>query len=402
MKFHSTLELLEEIRQGRMVILVDDEDRENEGDLVLAADHVTAQAVNFMAKEARGLICLAMSADQVERLDLPMMVREDLNRTPHYTAFTVSIEASEGVGTGISAADRAKTIFVASRPTASAADVRSPGHVFPLKAKKGGVLKRAGHTEGSVDLASLAGLNPSAVICEILNDDGTMARVPDLWEFANRHGLKMGSIVDLIEHRLQFENHVVETFSETLPTRFGDFHVRIFKNLLDQSEHLVFQKGKIRKDKPTLVRVQIVDELRELMAGVAGTSSRIEKSLMKIASEDGVFVGLAPAEEISGKDRLSGLLKAKNSQRSTVEMDHRNYGLGAQILRSLGIERMRFLSDSDPRPRIGLKAFGLEIVEWVTFEDEKTSEDEMSFEDVKTTALFQEGLRESIRREADL
>lgn len=203
MSFNPIAELIEDIRQGKMVILVDDEDRENEGDLVLAADHVTAEAVNFMAREARGLICLPMSPQQIERLQLPQMVRDELNFSPNKTAFTVSIEAAHGVTTGISAADRAHTIRVASNPNAKPVDVHMPGHIFPIRAQEGGVLKRPGHTEGSVDLAALAGLNPAAVICEVINDDGTMARVTDLKKFAQKHGLKIGTIVDLIQFRTE-------------------------------------------------------------------------------------------------------------------------------------------------------------------------------------------------------
>lgn len=214
MKFNTVEELIEDIRQGKMVILVDDEDRENEGDLVLAADHVTPTLINFMAREACGLICLSLTPQQVERLRLPMMVRDEDNGAPNQTAFTVSIEASSGVTTGISAADRAHTIRVASRPTAQPSDVRAPGHIFPLRSKAGGVLKRPGHTEGSVDLARLAGLTPAAVICEVVNADGTMARVPDLHVFAKKHDLKIGTIVDLIEYRLAQE-------SETRPQPGG-------------------------------------------------------------------------------------------------------------------------------------------------------------------------------------
>jgi len=205
MSFDPIQELIEEIRRGKMVILVDDEDRENEGDLVLAADHVTPEAINFMAREARGLICLPLMPDQVDRLQLPQMVHEDKNLSSNKTAFTVSIEAAEGVTTGISAADRALTIRVASSPNAKASDVHMPGHIFPIRARKGGVLERPGHTEGSVDLARLAGLNPAAVICEVINDDGTMARVPDLRAFAKKHNLKIGTIVDLIKHRISTE-----------------------------------------------------------------------------------------------------------------------------------------------------------------------------------------------------
>lgn len=224
MSFNPIEELIEDIRHGKMVILVDDEDRENEGDLVLAADFVTPLAINFMAREARGLICLSLSPEQVQRLDLPQMVCESKNRSSNKTAFTVSIEAAEGVTTGISAADRAHTIRVASSPQSTANDVHTPGHIFPIRARKGGVLERAGHTEGSMDLAILAGLNPAAVICEVVNDDGTMARVPDLRQFAAKHNLKIGTIVDLIQYRLSLPNQQNEDTHEAKKTQSGSGH----------------------------------------------------------------------------------------------------------------------------------------------------------------------------------
>ncbi len=249
-------ELIEEIKAGRMIILVDDEDRENEGDLILAADHVTPEMINFMSREARGLICLSLAPEQIQRLGLPLMVRDDLNFSPNRTAFTVSIEAAHGVTTGISAADRSHTIRVASRPDAKPADISMPGHVFPIRAQPGGVLKRAGHTEASVDMARLAGLNSSAVICEIMNSDGTMARMPDLQKFAKAHGIKMGTIVDLIRYRVQNESLVTEVANASLPSALGSgFQIRVFKNILDESEHVVLQKGKPEAGQATLVRV---------------------------------------------------------------------------------------------------------------------------------------------------
>jgi len=246
MNFDPITELIEDIRLGKMVILVDDEDRENEGDLVLAADHVTPEAVNFMAREARGLICLPMSSQQIDRLQIPQMVRDDLNYSSNKTAFTVSIEAAQGVTTGISAADRAHTIRVASNPNVSSLDIHMPGHIFPIRAQQGGVLKRAGHTEGSVDLATLAGLNPAAVICEVINDDGTMARVTDLKVFAKKHNLKIGTIVDLIQYRLSTESLVEEVGFIELPPQFGaDLKARIFKTNVDKTDHCGIQKGEI-------------------------------------------------------------------------------------------------------------------------------------------------------------
>jgi 3,4-dihydroxy 2-butanone 4-phosphate synthase/GTP cyclohydrolase II len=222
MSFDPIEELIEEVRQGKIVILVDDEDRENEGDLVMAADHVTPEAINFMAREARGLICLPLSPQQIDRLQLPQMVRDEMNSSSNKTAFTVSIEAASGVTTGISAADRAHTIRVASNPSGKPSDIHMPGHIFPIRAQEGGVLKRPGHTEGSVDLATLAGLNPAAVICEVINDDGTMARVPDLKKFAKKHGLKIGTIVDLIQYRLATNKH--EGLNEENITQSGSGH----------------------------------------------------------------------------------------------------------------------------------------------------------------------------------
>jgi 3,4-dihydroxy 2-butanone 4-phosphate synthase / GTP cyclohydrolase II len=262
---NSALELIEDIRNGRMVILVDDEDRENEGDIVLAADFVTPELVNFMAKEARGLICLALNPEQIERLGLPPMVGPRNNHSPNKTAFTVSIEAASGVSTGISAADRAHTIRVASNPSAESEDVIMPGHVFPIRAQKGGVLKRAGHTEGSVDLARLAGLNPAAVICEIMKEDGTMARLPDLKEFAQKFNLKIGTIEDLIRHRLETETLVRQVADEVLPNHFPRIFESKFLNPLWMSPRISsFKKDKSKKIVPTLVRVQVENVLGDV------------------------------------------------------------------------------------------------------------------------------------------
>ncbi len=361
-QFHSAEELIEDIRRGKMVILVDDEDRENEGDIVLAADHVTSEAINFMATHAKGLICLAMSSEQMEQLGLPLMVKDEYNLTPNKTAFTVSIEAATGVTTGISAADRAHTIKVASRPSAKPRDIHMPGHIFPIKARKGGVLKRAGHTEGSVDLAILAGLNPSAVICEVMNSDGSMSRVRDLKKFAKKHRLKIGTIVDLIEYRLQREVLVEEIASFSMGARFDNFTAKVFRSLIDGSEHLVIQKGEIKSEKETLVRVQVDSKAKMILDSLSGRGVDLSESLNLIRQcEQGVFLLLSsPYSEISLIDQV----KIMMSDQQKYEFDPRERGVGAQILRYLGVKNMVVITQGEQK-KGALEGYQLHVTQTV-------------------------------------
>lgn len=359
-------ELIEDIRNGKMVILVDDEDRENEGDLVMAADFVSPEAINFMITEARGLVCLALTSAQVEKLKLDQMIPLDKNKSQNKTAFTVSIEASKGVSTGISAADRAHTIRVASHPNAVATDISVPGHIFPIKAQDGGVLKRAGHTEGSVDLAKMAGLNPAAVICEIINPDGTMARVNDLSDFAKKHGLKIGTIVDLIEYRLQTETFVEQTVEQSTVDMFGqDVQVKVFKDDLSGQEHLALIKGPMSAGTPTYVRVQAQNTLDEIIGGVSKSRQKIEDCLRFFSDQNpGVLIYLQ-------KDQNLTLQVHRVDEK--LPMDTKNYGVGAQILKSLGLTKVKLITDSDNTPST-IKAYGIEIVETVAFDALKSTE----------------------------
>lgn len=364
MTLNSMTEIIDDLRNGKMVILIDDEDRENEGDLILAADFVTPDAINFMATQARGLICLSLEPQQIDRLGLPLMVGDERNHSPNKTAFTVSIEASHGVSTGISASDRAHTIRVASHPKARPQDIIMPGHIFPIRAQQGGVLKRAGHTEASVDLARLAGLTPAAVICEVMKNDGTMARLPDLIEFAQKYQLKIGTIEELIRYRLNNETLIEEVSSGPMETKFGLFQAKVFKNCLDQSHSLVLQKGVVREDRPTLVRVHVENSWNDLLFSQEQQPGlHYEKALeMMSKSESAVFVYLRKEGLQSSIASWTG----KHQELHERKMDPREYGIGAQILRQLGVRKIQLLGSPQSAKVVGLRGFGLEI-EQVSF-----------------------------------
>lgn len=361
-EFHQYLssaeEILEEARQGRMFILIDDEDRENEGDLVIPASCATPEAINFMAKFGRGLICLAMDHERIERLHLPLMAQQ--NGTRHQTAFTVSIEAREGVTTGISAADRARTIQVAIDPKAGPQDITTPGHIFPLLAREGGVLVRAGHTEASVDIARLSGHSPAGVICEIMNDDGTMARLPDLVKFAQFHGLKLGTIADLIAYRRRTETIVEQKMAGTLDSRYGGrFQMYVYANKVAYAEHIALVRGDISGDEPVLVRMHAMSVLDDALGDrSAGRDAELQASMEAIAKEGrGVIVVLRELNPTG----LSSTLKARLEGKSDGAPELRDYGVGAQILLDLGVRTMTLLSNRR-RSIIGLEGYGLTVV----------------------------------------
>ncbi len=351
----STAELIAEARAGRMFILVDDEDRENEGDLIIPAQFATPQALAFMMRNARGLICLALTPAQVERMALPMM--SVANQQRHQTAFTVSIEARDGITDGVSARDRAQTIAVASNPLSTPRDLVSPGHVFPLAARAGGTLVRAGHTEAAVDIARMAGLIPAGVICEIMNADGTMARLPDLVGFAQLHGLKLGTIADLIAHRRGTENlvrrvHAVQV--QELDT--GPWNVMVYSSTLNQAEHVVMVKGEIARPGPVLVRMQAIDPIQMLPGGA--THRQMHQAMRQIEAEgSGVMVVLHDWRTGSLLDTVTG----RHGPAQTRERMLRDYGIGAQILADLGVRDMVLLSNTD-RTFVGLEGYGLNVV----------------------------------------
>ncbi len=343
----STEDIIEEARNGRMFILIDHEDRENEGDLVIPAQMCTPSAVNFMATHGRGLICLTLTEARVDALNLPLMANKNASR--HETAFTISIEAREGVTTGISAHDRARTVAVAIDPTKTGADLATPGHVFPLRARDGGVLVRAGHTEAAVDISRLAGLNPSGVICEIMNDDGTMARLPDLVAFAQKHGLKIGTISDLIAYRRRYDNLINEKAVKPVTSvHGGDWLMRVFSDDTHGDDHVVLTKGDLTTPEPVLVRVHALSPLEDVL-GIGGAGS-LPAAMRLIAAEGrGVVVLL--------RDTTMKMVEPGEHSPQTL----RQYGLGAQILSALGLSQITLVTNS-PRPRfVGLDAYGLSI-----------------------------------------
>jgi 3,4-dihydroxy 2-butanone 4-phosphate synthase/GTP cyclohydrolase II len=364
---HSTEEIIDDLRQGRMVVIMDDEDRENEGDLLMAADGVTPEAINFMAKYGRGLICLTLSKEHCERLRLPLMVND--NQAAHSTAFTVSIEAARGVTTGISAADRATTILAAVAPDAQPKDLVQPGHVFPLMAQPGGVLVRAGHTEAGCDLARLAGLSPAAVIVEILNEDGSMARRPDLEAFAQMHGLKIGTIADLIHYRVRHEKAVLRECECALPTDYGTFRLVAYRDSIDDEIHLALTLGEISPERPTLVRVHLQNTLCDLFGTRHNACGWPLQDVMRQVAEAGEGVIVVLRNRDSARDLLARLkdfqlhdeddvVPARRQDRNAL----RTYGIGAQILADIGVRKMRVMSA--PKSMHAISGFDLEVVEY--------------------------------------
>lgn len=365
MALSSAKEIIEDIRQGKMVILMDDEDRENEGDLIIAAEKITPDAVNFMATHGRGLICLTLTQSRCRQLNLPLMVQD--NSEQFSTNFTISIEAAEGVTTGISAADRARTVQAAVASDATSADIVMPGHVFPLMAQEGGVLTRAGHTEAGCDVARLAGLEPSSVIVEILNEDGTMARRPDLEVFAEKHGLKLGTIADLIEYRNNNETTIERIAECNLPTEFGEFEMITYRDTIDNQVHYALRKGKVSKDKPAIVRVHLQDTFKDILHSGA-TQWTLPTAMKRIADEGGVLVVLSRHESQEAVITKVKNLAAQSSGHPVVKLNpkdqSRQVGVGSQILADMGVAKMRLLSSSSQRYH-SLSGFGLEVVEYI-------------------------------------
>ncbi len=361
-------EIIQDTRDGRMVIVMDDEDRENEGDLLIGAEHVRAEHINFMARYGRGLICLALTQARCQQLRLPLMVNDTQQRQS--TSFTVSIEAAHDVTTGISAADRAKTIQAAIGKDARPTDIVTPGHVFPIMAQRGGVLARAGHTEAGTDLAQLAGLEPASVLCEIMNEDGTMARLAELERFAAKHELKIGTIADLIRYRMEHESTIQRMSESIMPTEFGEFRVIAYHDTISDSVHLALVKGAISSDSPTLVRVHVQENLLDLFTDVHRTGHwTLHAALQRVATEGaGVVVILYHPESpesllkrMQALDASDGVVELPVSRRRREEL--RTYGLGGQILVDVGVGKMRVLGHAMKVP--AMSGFGLEIVEYI-------------------------------------
>ncbi|KTC02141.1 3,4-dihydroxy-2-butanone 4-phosphate synthase /GTP cyclohydrolase II [Pseudomonas syringae] len=367
MAFDRIEDIIEDYRQGKMVLLVDDEDRENEGDLLLAADCCTAQAISFMAREARGLICLTLTDEHCKRLGLEQMVPS--NGSVFATAFTVSIEATTGVTTGISAADRARTVQAAVNPGAVPEDLVQPGHIFPLRARDGGVLTRAGHTEAGCDLARMAGFTPASVIVEVMNDDGTMARRPDLELFAEKHGIRIGTIADLIHYRLSTEHTIVRIGERELPTVHGTFRLFSYEDRIEGGVHMAMVMGDIRREDPTLVRVHVVDPLRDLVgAEYTGPANWTLWAALQRVAEEGCGVVVVLANHESSQALLERIPQLTQPPRQYTRSQSRIYsevGTGAQILQDLGIGKLRHLGP--PLKYAGLTGYDLEVIESIPF-----------------------------------
>ena len=366
---------VEAIRTGKMVIVVDDEDRENEGDLTIAAEKVTPEAINFMARHGRGLICLSMTPERLDELEVPLMVSQ--NSAQFGTAFCVSIEAKGRTSTGISAADRATTVLAAIDPATRPADLARPGHMFPLRSRPGGVMVRAGQTEAAVDLARIAGLYPAGVICEIMNEDGTMARVPELAKFAKKHGLLVITIADLIKYRIRTESLVKRVASAKMPTDFGDFYIHAFENLLDRQTHVALVRGDIADGKDVLVRVHsqcLTGDVLHSMRCDCG--EQLDLAMQRIATEGrGVLLylnqegrGIGLANKIRAYElQDEGFDTVEANERLGFKADQRDYGVGVQVLRELGVRSMRLLSNN-PRKLVGIEGYGLSVSEWLPLE----------------------------------
>ncbi|GAB1488085.1 bifunctional 3,4-dihydroxy-2-butanone-4-phosphate synthase/GTP cyclohydrolase II [Opitutaceae bacterium] len=358
--FDSVEAAIQDIAEGKLVIVTDDEERENEGDLVMAASKVTPAAVNMMIRHARGLICVPTTGAQLRKLGISPMVQQ--NRESHKTAFTVSVDAAEGITTGISAFDRARTISILANPDARPEELVQPGHIFPLRARDGGVLERAGHTEAAVDLAQLAGQHPSAVICEILNEDGTMARLPELAEFKKQHGLRLISIRSLIEYRIQRDQLVELVCTRPFPSAFGEFTLQVFRSRIDGRHHLAFTLGTLNHE-PTVVRVQSENLLSDVFRLTGADGYRTLTASLELIARTGRGVLLYMEHAQGGADvirRLDGIRPGEGS----VPMSFRDYGVGAQVLRALGLRQIRLITNN-PRKVVGLEGYGLELVEQV-------------------------------------